>query len=1229
MFSALCLRPLGVCGRAGLFLLPLLLLAVGVLYVRIMYSPVAIDFLAAPIERALNAGLADMSVGIEGAVLHRSERGGVELRLRKLRLRDANDHVIADATWAGVEVSMRALMSARVAPTRIELIEPRIVLSSDEQGRLRVSLGEREGERAPAGGARHQPGEARSMPPPAAAQASQLPPAAAPPIAGGAPPSLEPGRFLVEVMERLRRTGDGSDLLRTIGVRDAIVVVEDGSRRATWHVPSFHAELRQKLRHQSIAGTLKIAGPDAPWAVGFRVEPAEGGVAGGLRPLRIVGDVAGFVPAALAGVPALAMLDGVDVPVTATGVVDIAGDGALVGWRATADLGQGSLLPSGAGGRLQKGRVEVRFDAAGRRLELLPSPLELDDLRLTLAGHAAPMPDGRWRFDIAARDAAIAGATRTAPPIPVEQLAVKGAAGATPGVEIEAIVARIAGVDLTASGRIGGEGGTDLTASSGPVPVASLRALLPRCLLPACDAALERLAKGTVTARAVRLARSPLPERNGALDLSLTIEVQDLELELARGLPPLEAPRALLRLDGNVLELAIPEAHVAAGNRRILLRGGRAVVSGLGSTTPTAEITLRTQGPLPAFLDLADREPLRPFKGAGPPHPAVDGKVDGQLKLTFPLVPEPRLADLKIEGRARITEGRIKEAVGPHDVSGVTLAIEGSEQSVDLKGKLVLAGVVVEVTGGWQPGAGGERRLPSLEFTTRLDSAYRNQLGLDLEHMLAGDVPVRVLLRDMGGEPKAHFIADLTPAEVMLADINWRKPAGRAAKLEFDVAKGQVPKTLELQNFKLVGENVAIEGWVGVGPDNKAREYNFPEFSINVITNLAVRGKLRPDRVWEVVARGKTYDARDLFRSFYHFGGEAQPVPKNRPGVDLDAEIDTVVGMNDSTLRRVRMTLRQRAEKLTALELTGVLEGGQPFSASMRPRPGGQRVLTATTRDAGQTLKLIGFYSSLVGGTGELTVNLEGRGPVEKSGEVQIRNFYVLGDPIVAEVLQNADGSRPAIEQGTTRRRVVREQFDFDNLTASVAVGNGQLALEHVVAEGPLIGASLRGKIDFRSRRMQLGGTYVPLSGLNRALSGVPLINFLLTGPRGEGIFGITFSVEGPMSQPTVLVNPLSLVTPGLLRELFQMAPDNPRITPKAEPKPVRGGGPQLRSSPPTGEGAQGQGAPGQGSPGQTGASGQAGAQGPAPAARQPQSPPPQRGEPDLLDGWSATAKRK
>jgi hypothetical protein len=50
----------------------------------------------------------------------------------------------------------------------------------------------------------------------------------------------------------------------------------------------------------------------------------------------------------------------------------------------------------------------------------------------------------------------------------------------------------------------------------------------------------------------------------------------------------------------------------------------------------------------------------------------------------------------------------------------------------------------------------------------------------------------------------------------------------------------------------------------------------------------------------------------------------------------------------------------------------------------------------------------------------------------------------------------------------------------------------------------------------------------------------------------------MTFAVQGPTSNPQVIVNPLSLVAPGIFREMFQMTTADPKVQVRgAENAPV------------------------------------------------------------------------
>jgi hypothetical protein len=238
----------------------------------------------------------------------------------------------------------------------------------------------------------------------------------------------------------------------------------------------------------------------------------------------------------------------------------------------------------------------------------------------------------------------------------------------------------------------------------------------------------------------------------------------------------------------------------------------------------------------------------------------------------------------------------------------------------------------------------------------------------------------------------------------------------------------------------------------------------------------------------------------------------------------------------------------------------GVLEGGKPFAAEIRHESGQPRRLRAEAMDAGQLFKLVGFYPNAVGGAVNLEVNLDGRGPAERTGTLWVRDFLVLGDPIISEVLQNADGTPSG-----QRRTVLREQFEFEIMRVPFSVGHGQFVMNNAVINGQLVSASIRGNVDFRAQTLDVGGTYVPMSGLMRAPAGIPLLGPLLTGPRGEGMFGITFGITGSMARPQVIVNPLSLLTPGIIREIWTT--EDPRVVPRDRPG-TRGDGSRASSAP-------------------------------------------------------------
>jgi hypothetical protein len=155
----------------------------------------------------------------------------------------------------------------------------------------------------------------------------------------------------------------------------------------------------------------------------------------------------------------------------------------------------------------------------------------------------------------------------------------------------------------------------------------------------------------------------------------------------------------------------------------------------------------------------------------------------------------------------------------------------------------------------------------------------------------------------------------------------------------------------------------------------------------------------------------------------------------------------------------------------------------------------------------------------------------------------------VLADPNSAAVL------------GDRKQQVRRERIHFNQLRAPFSVGGGKFRVKDAYMNGPILGATLRGTVDFSAQMVDLGGTYVPLYGLNSALGSIPILGRVLVGRQGEGVVGITFAIKGKLDGPQVFVNPMSVMTPGIFRQIFEFTgsvPDQP--SPPSAPSPFMEG---------------------------------------------------------------------
>lgn len=1143
----------------------LIVIAIAVGWVRLAHGPVSVPFLNKAVADGIASELPGLTASVGDTVVTLTPSGGLEFRLIDLRLLERDGSPVVSAPVAAIGLSDQSYMSLRVVPERVELIEPRLALSYSDAGGLSLRFS------APAVEPSSTAGDARgSLATPVPNQAGDQP---------ALLKQIDLAQLLASYASNARNGTSPTSALKQIGLRNARLTIEQDGRTSELLVPEAAVDLAHHSRKSVISGQARIASDRGDWHISVLAEDSE---TTGL--ISIKSSIRDLVPSALGrSVPALALIGALDLPVGADASIEVSTSGEIGSMNVAVELGRGRVdfgTATHAPFLVDAGLVTASYDAAAGRISIAPSTLKWGESHITLTGTMDNRKGegelSQWSYAIRANDGVLAAEEFGVGPMPIDTFEVRGLLDtAADRIDIEVAKLAVQGGEIQLGGVIalGRDPSARIEARGQGMSSAVLTAIWPRMIAPDTRRWIgQHVEAGRVASSRIAYASGSFAAATGqplaksGERISIAVEGQSVATRFFKDTPPVLAPKMLVIMENDALEVTMPEAAMSPSEgKTVAIKSGRLLIGDVLAALPECVVSFRTQAGLGATLEALKSMPFVGLDVSALPADKFDGKLDGQFQITMPLEPDLAPANIKVEGKGRIIDVKSREKIGSLSVQSGTIDLDVTEKAAAATGELIVNGVLAKVE--WQRLLDVEsEQQPPLRLTARLDNSDRRQLGLELDDHVGGEVPVEVVVGGQGREGIVQVRADLTAAELSIKPLAWRKAGGRAASLAFEIAPGKTQKT-ELQNFKLEGDDVGIEGWVALGEGNKVVEFFFPDFSLNLVSRLEVQGRRNSSDDWIVTARGASYDAKDFFTSLLSFDGQAATTSKasKSVGLQLDAEIENVLGYADVGLRRFKLRLAQKGGKLTKLDARGTLDGGAPLTAVFS-ESSGTRKIVAESPDAGQAMRLIGFYSNIRGGEVKLDVDLDAPGAAEKTGTLWVRDFKILGDPVVSEVFSSAPGDGPAIGEATGRRRMVREEFEFDRLKVPFSVGHGQFVMEESYLKGPILGATLRGKLDYGAQRVSLGGTYVPLQGLNNALGGIPVLGDLLSGPRKEGIFGITFAIQGPMAKPQVIVNPLSPLAPGIFRELFQMTAPNPTVQPRG-PRTDQGGDDGARAS--------------------------------------------------------------
>ena len=270
--------------------------------------------------------------------------------------------------------------------------------------------------------------------------------------------------------------------------------------------------------------------------------------------------------------------------------------------------------------------------------------------------------------------------------------------------------------------------------------------------------------------------------------------------------------------------------------------------------------------------------------------------------------------------------------------------------------------------------------------------------------------------------------------------------------------------------------------------------------------------------------RGVTFDARGLIKGALGGGGP----PGTGKDVDVDVKIANVVGGYGQSLRDLEMAGVWRGAAMRAMQANARI--GDGVLSAQQDEKG---VLKARATDAGALARFLDLYGRMQGGTLNLTMQQNADGG---QGSANIADFVLRDEAALRRLAAAGQAPVGKVEQGSG---IDPNETRFVRMSARFSRSPGRVDLSEGVVFNSSFGLTTAGYIDFAHDHVDLNGTFVPAYEVNNLLSHIPVVGMLIGGDSHEGIFGVNYRIVGPASGPTLNVNPLSAMTPGILRKVF------------------------------------------------------------------------------------------
>ncbi len=550
-----------------------------------------------------------------------------------------------------------------------------------------------------------------------------------------------------------------------------------------------------------------------------------------------------------------------------------------------------------------------------------------------------------------------------------------------------------------------------------------------------------------------------------------------------------------------------------------------------------AELDLNLDGPVRTVLQYITLDPIL----LGDVLPVAPDAARGQgayhIKLNFPTVQDLQVDQIDVDVAARLDDLVLPKITKGQTLSGGPYDLRVVDGKISFSGSGALAGRPIKLDVKRPIERVGQDPVLSITAYVDSDAALRTAFGADLD-FLQGTVVADVTYTEHAeGVENVKIAADLTGTRIFFDALRYEKAPGLKANALLDLKiKNGLP--IEARGLTISGPNLDVQnGSLEFGKIDEALNVTratLPDFAWGKSRARVLYRRL-PEKM-EIQVTGARLDLSPYLSARNdHTAG---------PALRLSAQVDELKLAGKDPLRKADLAVELNSRMdLEQLKLIGTAGAGATTIRYV-PDAQGRMTLDLSARDAGAFLRAMDIYPNMIAGDLRIKGSPIGNNNRDVKGDLIIENFSVVKAPVLAQLLgvMSPDG---------INEQLSNKGIGFERLESGFAwlrrPNLDLMSFREGRTSGSALGLTFDGIYDRRRGSVEINGTIIPVSGLNTFASNIPLLGQILTGGKGSALFAATYQIKGPSDAPKTSINPLSVLTPGILRKIFfENAPQDP-----------------------------------------------------------------------------------